>query len=284
MAVGRIWTWWQGAWHDGNVAVLGAADHGTWQGSVVFDGARAFEGTAPDLDLHCARAIQSAERMGLVPPMDAATLTAIAQEGIDRTPPGTALYVRPMLWATRGGASLVAPDPDSTAVCVCLEERPMVEPRGLKLCNTRFRRPTYDCAPTDMKAGCLYPNNARMLREAFARGYDNAVSLDALGNLAETATSNLFLVHDGVVRTPAANGTFLAGITRNRIMQLMRDDGWTVDEAVLTLDDLASADEVFTTGNANKVLPIVRYEDRDYQEGPAARRARELYWAYAHAA
>ncbi|MEM6942808.1 MAG: aminotransferase class IV, partial [Pseudomonadota bacterium] len=120
MAAHRIWTWWQGSWHEGNVAVLGAADHGTWLGSVVFDGARVFEDTAPDLDLHCARARSSAIRMGLEPPISVEEMTEIAREGIARTPPGTPLYVRPMLWAQRGAAYMVAPDPESTVFCLCL--------------------------------------------------------------------------------------------------------------------------------------------------------------------
>ena len=71
----------------------------------------------------------------------------------------------------------------------------------------------------------LYPNNARALREAKAKGFDNALVCDALGNVAETATSNVFMAKDGVVYTPAPNGTFLNGITRQRVIQLLRDDG-----------------------------------------------------------
>ena len=70
--------------------------------------------------------------------------------------------------------------------------------------------------PTDAKAGCLYPNNARMLVEARKRGFDNALVRDMLGNVAETASSNIFMVRDGVVFTPAANRTFLAGIENMR--------------------------------------------------------------------
>ncbi|MGF1554138.1 MAG: branched-chain amino acid aminotransferase [Paracoccaceae bacterium] len=278
-----IWTFWQGRWHEGDVAVLSAADHGAWLGSMVFDGARAFEDTAPDLDLHCVRAVESAKRMGLEPPLGAEEMTEIAREGIARTPANTPLYVRPMLWATGGMPGIVVPDPETTAFCLCLEEKPMPPAEGLSLTVTRFRRPTWDSAPTDVKAGCLYPNNARMLREAWARGFDNAVSLDGLGNVAETATSNVFAVTDGVVRTPIANGTFLAGITRNRVMALLKDDGTRVEEAVLSTADLARADELFTTGNAGKVLPVNRFEDRHLQVGPVTRRARALYWDFAHA-
>src|SRR3546814_6001125 len=71
-------------------------------------------------------------------------------------------------------------------------------------------------APTDAKASCLYPNSARALNEASKRGFDNAVVLDALGNVAELATANLWIAKDGVAVTPAPNGTFLNGITKQR--------------------------------------------------------------------
>lgn len=279
---GAIWTWFEGTWHQGNYPIMGAADHGAWLGSSVFDGARAFEGVAPDLDLHCARCINSAEVMGLSPAMDLDEMIALCHEGIKKFPAGTGLYIRPMMWAREGGASMVIADPDSTAFALCLEERPLPEVNGFSVTTTPFSRPMHSMAPTDAKAGCLYPNNARMLREAFRKGFDNAISLDPLGNVAETATSNLWIVRDGVALTPAPNGTFLNGITRQRVMALLREDGIETVETTLTLDDVSAADEVFSTGNAQKVMPITRYDDTEYAYGPVTRRARELYWAYAH--
>ncbi|MDT8342986.1 MAG: branched-chain amino acid aminotransferase [Thermohalobaculum sp.] len=279
---GAIWTWFEGRWQEGNVPILGAADHATWLGSLVFDGARAFEGVAPDLDLHCARANESARRMGLTPPMGDEEVTALAREGIAKFPKDTAIYVRPMLWARGGGHSMILPDPATTAFALCLEARPMPGPNGFSIMPTRFRRPTLECMPTDLKAGCLYPNNARMLREARAKGYDNAIVQDMLGNVAETATSNIFMAKDGEVFTPIPTGCFLNGITRQRVIGLLRGDGVTVTEKTLTLDDFRQADEVFATGNASKVLPVTRFEERDMQHGPMARRARALYWAFAH--
>ena len=279
---GAIWTWFNNDWHEGNFPLLGVADHATWLGSMVFDGARAFEGVAPDLDLHCARCVESAERMGLIPPVSAEELLAISREGIGKFPPGTALYIRPMMWAQDGLDFMIPPDPETTRFAVMLEEKPMPGPRGLTLTGTRFRRPTIEVMPVDVKAGCLYPNNARMLREAKGKGFDNAIVLDLLGNVAETATSNIFMARDGEVLTPIPTGCFLNGITRQRVIRLLREDGVTVHETILTLEDFASADEIFTTGNAGKVLPITRLEDRHLQVGPLARRARDLYWDFAH--
>ena len=76
-------------------------------------------------------------------------------------------------------------------------------------------------------------------------------------------------------------GTFLNGVTRQRMIQLLRDDGMEVQETTLTPEDVRTADEVFNTGNYGKVVPVIRLEDRDLQPGPVARRARELYFDYA---
>lgn len=277
-----ILTWYEGRWHRGNTPILGAADHGAWLGSLVFDGARAFEGATPDLDRHCARTNASARAMGLKPPLSDGELLELALEGVAKYPRDAELYIRPMIWARDGLALMVPPDPDSTALAVCIEERPMPPaPAGISLTTTRFRRPTIECMPTDVKAGCLYPNNARMLREARAKGYDNAVVQDMLGNVAETATSNIFAVRDGVVETPVPTGCFLAGITRARVIDLLRADGVEVVERSMTLEDFRTADEIFTTGNAMKVMPVTRLEERTLPHGPVARRARELYWDFA---
>ncbi len=131
------------------------------------------------------------------------------------------------------------------------------------------------------KAGCLYPNNARMLAEARSKGFNNALVADAMGNVAETATANIFMVRDGEVLTPVPNGTFLAGITRARHISNLAIDGTPVKEAVLTFEDFETADEVFMSGNMNKVTPVSAFEDRQYQVGPVTRRVREMYWDWA---
>jgi branched-chain amino acid aminotransferase len=282
MAGRQIWTWFEGDWHEGNTPILGAADHGTWLGSLVFDGARAFEDVTPDLDLHCARANESARRMGLNPPMGDAEITALAAEGVKKFAPGAGIYIRPMIWARNGLDYMIPPDPESAAFALCLEEKPMPPANGFSIARTRFRRPTLEVMPVDVKAGCLYPNNARMLREARSKGFDNAIVLDAIGNVAETATSNIFMARDGEVFTPIPTGCFLNGITRQRVIKLLRADGVTVRETTLTLKDFEDADEIFATGNAIKVQPVIRFEDRHLQFGPMARRARELYWDFAH--
>jgi branched-chain amino acid aminotransferase len=161
-------------------------------------------------------------------------------------------------------------------------DTPLRKPDGFSITLSPFKRPTIETAPVDAKAGCLYPNNARAMLEARSRGFDNCVTTDLVGNVAELANSNVFIAKDGQVFTPIPNGTFLNGITRQRVIKLLRGAGVTVTETVMKYRDLETADEIFATGNASKVLPVTKIDDRSLQPGPLYRRARELYWAYAH--
>lgn len=277
-----IRTYFNGSWHEGDVAIMKAADHASWLGSSVFDGARLFDGVTPDLDLHCARANASARALMMEPTVNTQDMVDIAKEGLAQFGAGAAVYIRPMYWAADGDATTIAPDPESTRFALCLEEIPMAAPTAAAtLTRTSFRRPVLENAVVNAKAGCLYPNNARMLREARAKGFSNALALDAMGNVAETATANIFMVRDGEVFTPIANGTFLAGITRARHIANLRADGVTVHETVLGYADFEAADEVFMSGNMSKVTPVTAFDDRQYQIGPVTRQVRELYWDWA---
>jgi branched-chain amino acid aminotransferase len=278
----QTWTFFDGRWHEGNVPLWGARTHAIWLGSSVFDGARVFERVAPDLDLHCTRVNASAAAMGLKPSVAAEEWAGLAREGMQKFAPGTTLYVRPMYWAERAGPLALPPDPESTRFALTLYDAPMRAPDGFSITLSPYRRPTPDSAPLDAKAGCLYPNNARAMLEARSRGFGNCVVCDFAGNVAELANSNVFMAKDGVVFTPIANGTFLAGITRKRLMGLLREAGVSVVETVLRYADLQNADELFSTGNASKVLPITKIDDRSLQPGPIYRKARELYWQFAH--
>lgn len=283
MAVGTsIKTYFEGSWHDGDVPIMRAADHGAWLGTTVFDGARYFEGVAPDLDAHCARVNASAAALMITPTVSTEDMVALVWEGLGLYPKDAAVYIRPMYWAIDGDATAIVPNAERTGFAICLEEIPLAPASAtVTLGTTRFRRPALESAVVNAKAGCLYPNNARMLTEVRAKGFINALVADALGNVAESATANVFMVRDGEVLTPVANGTFLAGITRARHIKNLAADGVTVRETVLSFEDFRSADEVFLSGNMSKVTPVTEFDGTSYQVGPIARRTRSLYWDWA---
>lgn len=278
----QTWTFFEGEWREGNAPIMGVRTQATWLASTIFDGARAFEGVTPDLDRHCARINQSAINFGLKPVVDVETWMALAREGIAKFGAKPELYIRPMYWAQSGVGGGVMFDPETTNWCLCIYEAPMPQPTGSAITLSPFRRPTAECAPVDAKAACLYPNNSRALIEAASRGFNNCLLRDLLGNVAEFGNANVFMVKDGVVLTPAPNGTFLNGITRRRVIELLRGDGVEVVETTLAYKDFLGADEIFSSGNFSKVSPVTRIDDRKLEIGPVYSRARRLYWDFAH--
>jgi len=272
------WTYIDGRWHEGNPLVLGPMHHATWLSSVIFDGARAFEGVTPDLDRHCARAIRSAENMGMKPMLTAGEIEAVCRDGVAKFPKDAELYIRPMFFAEGGW---IDPDPATTRFMCSVYDSPLPK-GGFSACISTFRRPSPETAPTDAKASCLYPLAGRMMLEAKNRGFENAIVRDMIGNIAEFATANLFFAKDGVVHTPILNGTFLPGVTRYRVIDLLRKAGYRVEERAVKVKEVLEADEIFSSGNYAKVQPCTKVEDRDLQAGPIYKRARELYWEFAH--
>ena len=283
MATGNnIRTYFNGTWHKGNVPVINAADHGAWLGSNVFDGARYFNGVAPDLLAHCQRVNNSAKALMLKPSVEANDMVEIIWEGLKQYEADAAVYIRPMYWAIDGDLTAIVPNQESVGFAICLEQIPLApESKTVSLTKTKFRRPVLEDAVVNAKAGCLYPNNARMLVEARSKGFSNALVTDAMGNVAETATANIFMVKDGEVLTPIPNGTFLSGITRARHISNLSEAGIKVHETVLTYTDFESADEIFMSGNMNKVTAVTAFEDFQFQIGSVTKKVRDLYWDWA---
>ena len=283
MATGKnILTYFNGTWHTGNVPIINAADHGAWLGSNVFDGARYFNGVAPDLLAHCQRVNNSAKALMLKPSVEANDMVEIIWEGLKQYEAGAAVYIRPMYWAIDGDLTAIVPNQESVGFAICLEQIPLApESKTVSLTKTKFRRPVLEDAVVNAKAGCLYPNNARMLVEARSKGFSNALVTDAMGNVAETATANIFMVKDGEVFTPIPNGTFLSGITRARHISNMNAAGIKVHEIVLTYAEFESADEIFMSGNMNKVTAVTAFEDFQFQIGSVTKKVRNLYWDWA---
>jgi len=270
-------TWFNGVWTDGNVPLIGAMDHSVWLASSVFDGARSIHRMAPDLRAHCERVYDSTRRVGLQLELPIDEMMRLCVEGIHRFPADADLYIRPLVFGTAG--LLV---PEASGFALTLFDAPLPPFAGFSAHLSQRRRPSPLAATTDAKASALYPNVARALREATAAGFHNAVVLDPDGHVAEFATANLFLVTDqGEVVTPAANGTFLAGITRARTIKLLAEAGVDVQQRTVEPDELERAREIFSTGNYSKVMPCTRYNDRELPIGSIATSARDRYMQFA---
>ena len=214
--------------------------------------------------------------MWLKPIMSEAAIVELAREGVRKFAPDAELYIRPMYWAEHNGVARCPPTRSRPASVSRSTRRRCREPTGVSITRSGFAKPLAITMPIDAKAGCLYPNNARALIEARTRGFDNCLMFDMLGNVAELATANVFIAKDGVVMTPMANGSFLNGVTRQRVLHCCaRWRGRARSDAEFA--DFDTADEIFVVGNFGKVTPVRRIDGRDLQPGPVlSPRARTL--------
>ena len=268
-------------WVEGNPRIIGPLSHGSWMGSPVFDGGRCFDGLAPDLMEHCERVIRSAKAMLMNPPISSTKIFDVAQIGIKKLGKKKDLYIRPLIWA-EDSMGLLRCDPNSAKFCISIIEMPMPNEEGFSACITKYTRPTILSAPTDAKAACLYPNGARAMQYAFEKGFDNAIILDPLGNIAEFASSNLFSVINGELYTPEDNGTFLAGVTRKRVLELCKTLGITVHECKLTIEMLLNSSEIFSTGNYGKIMHLNKLDEKKFKPGVFFKKIKKAYWDYSN--
>ena len=268
-----------GSWVQGNEKIIGPLSHGSWMGSPVFDGARYFNGVAPDLKDHCKRVIKSAKAMLMDPKISYDEIFDLSIEGIKKLGKDKDIYIRPLIWA-EDSMGLLRCDPSSTNFCLSIIHMPMPTSYNFTACISKFTRPTPLSAPTDAKAACLYPNGARAMNEAFSKGFDNAVVMDPYGNVAEFASSNIFIVKNKTVITPKDNGTYLAGITRNTTLKLCKALNINVLENDLSTNDLYNADEIFSTGNYGKLMYVNKLDNIKFKEGCVFKKIKQAYLDY----
>lgn len=271
-------------WAEAQVHVL---THGLHYGSGVFEGIRAYE--TPDgtaifrLTEHIERLHASAKayRIPLVVPV--AEIVAACKEVI-RVNGLEAGYLRPLAFYGLGAIGL---NPAGAAVQTVvaawrwgayLGEDGVTN--GIRAHVSSWRRvPPASFIPTAKGTG-QYLNSIIAKQEAIAGGYDEAIMLNADGNVSEATGENIFVVRSGTVLTPPVSAGILDGITRRTVMTLLADDGADVREAEITRGDLYGADEVFLTGTAAEVTPIREIDDRTIgvgRPGPLTRRAQELF-------
>ncbi len=158
--------------------------------------------------------IRSARKMLMEPKLAWEEIQALALEAVEKFPAGTPLYIKPMFFCADG---FLLPDASKTQFVLHVFKAPMPGTDGFSAHFSPYLRAWPSMAPTDAKASCLYPNGQRAIKEASAAGFDNAIMLDGDGNVAEFASSNIWIAKDGRISTPVDNGTFLNGITRQRV-------------------------------------------------------------------
>ena len=258
---GKIWM--NGTLVDWKDATIHVASHVVHYGSGVFEGARCYKtprGSACfRLDAHMRRLFDSCRIYRMEPQADQAALTAAVLETI-RANEFKACYIRPIVY--RGYNELgVNPFPCPVDVAILTWEwgaylgKDALE-QGVDVRVSSWTRAHPNTFPTLAKSSANYANSQLIKMEAIAEGYSEGIALDTNGNLSEGSGQNLFLVRDDVLYTPPLSAAVLPGITRDTIMTLARDLGFTVLEQQLPREMLYISDEAFFVGTAAEITPI----------------------------
>jgi branched-chain amino acid aminotransferase len=279
----RSIAWADGVWHDAAAdATVSVLDHGLLYGDGVFEGIRFYAGQPFLLDRHLRRLRASARCLLLDVPLGDAAFEALCDEAIERfdEPDG---YIR--LIVTRGSGALGVSPHTCDRSTVLLIAAPLqlyaveLYERGVDVITASVRRAAADAVPPQVKS-LNYLTSVLASIEALARGAHEALLLNAAGEIAECTADNLFLVSDGLVRTPPATAGGLRGITRDHVIGLLRADGVRVAEEPLVLADAWTADEAFMTGTGAEVVPIASIDARALPApGRLTLRARDLFAA-----
>jgi branched-chain amino acid aminotransferase len=232
-------------------------------GDQVWEGMRVYHGTVFRLDAHLERLEHSAKILRIVLPLDRAGLANAVRATLASN--GFAHDVHIRLMVSRGERTTSGMDPRTAPraghLYIIAEEKPVAErPVAQRLRTSSIRRPPPDVLdPSIHHANQLNSILARM--QVMETGVDAALMLDVQGFVAETDTANIFCVRGGRVLTPLPVAC-LHGITRAVVIDEARRLGIDVQERSLSLADFYSADEVFTTGTAQELVPVVAIDDR----------------------
>jgi branched-chain amino acid aminotransferase len=258
------WIWMNGKlvpWDDARIHVMSHVVH---YGSNVFEGIRAYDTSSLGpavfcLDQHLARMYRSAKvyRMCIPYPQEElkqATFETILANKL------RSCYIRPLVYR---GYDSIGVEPRNCPVDVAIATiewgrylGPEAIEQGVDVGVSSWRRMAPDTLPAAIKAGGHYTNSQLIHIEAAELGYSEGIALDVYGYVSEGSGENIFVVEDGIIRTPPRASSILGGITRACVMALAADLGYTVREEAIAREALYAADEVFFTGTAAEITPI----------------------------
>lgn len=275
-------------WREASVHVL---THSLHYGLAVFEGIRAYPTAAGPaifrLDDHLQRLLDSAHILGMAHDFDRRSLADACRQAIRRNALD-ACYLRPLLFL---GAEKLGIDPVGTQVHAMVaawawraylgEQAPVA---GIRVRISSFTRHHVNAQMCRAKSVSTYSNSILATREAKADGYDEALLLDTEGFVAEGAGENVFAVKNGVLLEPAI-GSALDGITRRSVLDIAAEMGVPVVSRRLTRDELYCADEMFLTGTAAEIVPVVEVDRRRVgvgHRGPLTAEIQRRYFDCVH--
>jgi len=198
----------------------------------------------------------------------------------------TSAYLRPLIYLGSGALGLGSMEPPVRTVVAAFEWGAYLGDdgltKGIRCKVSAFRRGAVDSIMSKGKICGQYTTSILAKRDAIKSGYDEAIMLDGNGLVTEGTGENIFMVKDGVIRTPPKSASILAGITRETVMTLAEQLGYDLREEQFTRDQLWTADEIFLTGTAAEVTPVRELDDRRVgsgEPGPVTRRIQDHFFS-----
>ncbi|MBJ6987475.1 MULTISPECIES: branched-chain amino acid aminotransferase [unclassified Devosia] len=280
------WIWFDGElkpWKDAKIHVL---THGLHYASSVFEGERCYGGEIFKSAEHTERLIRSAATLDMQLPYSAEEIEAAKRLVLDKNGL-TDAYLRPVVW--RGSEELSVPARNNKVhVAIAAWVWPSYfsteeKLKGIRLEWSKWRRPDPATIPHTAKAAGLYMICTLSKDAAMANGYADALMLDYRGYVAEATGANVFFIKGKNIVTPTPD-CILNGITRQTVIQLAKDAGYTVTERHMQPEELAEFDECFLTGTAAEVTPVSEVGEYRFTPGNGCRELIELYTAASHPA
>jgi branched-chain amino acid aminotransferase len=276
-------------WFNGRIveceeARVHVLTHALHYGTGVFEGIRGYWNGSNlhvfRLRDHIVRLVNSAKLVGFnigytVEQLVDATIEVIRANGFRED-----VYIRPIAFVGEGGISL---DITGMPVEIAIAAFPFgkyLKAEGVRVKVVSWRRVPSFSMPVMAKASGIYLNSVIALREARLEGYDEAILLDWRGYVAEGSGENVFIVRRGVIATPSTTASILEGITRDTVIRIARDEGYMVEERDITREELLTAEEVFFTGTAAEITPVLEVDGRPVGEGkpgPITMKLKERY-------
>ncbi|HEX5846854.1 MAG TPA: branched-chain amino acid aminotransferase [Rhodoplanes sp.] len=273
-------------WLDGKLvpwpeAKLHVLSHGLHYASAVFEGERAYGGEIFKSTEHSERLKRSAQALDFEIPYSVAEIDAAKRLVLERNRQRDA-YLRPVAWR---GSEMMGVSAQANAIHLAIASwqwpsyfNPAQRLKGIRLDLAEYRRPDPATAPSGAKASGLYMICTVSKHRAERKGYADAMMLDWQGRVAECTGANIFFVKDGTIHTPIAD-CFLAGITRQTVIELARRRGIKVVERRIWPAELGEFSECFITGSAAEVTPVSEIADWRFTPGEITKQLMEDYHA-----
>jgi branched-chain amino acid aminotransferase len=283
----------QWVWQDGTIvpwskATVHISATGLQYGAGVFEGIRCYETReGPALfrmKSHLDRFYASAARHDMQIPYSHEDLECAVAETVRRNG-FTSCYVRPISYYGSGRPGILADGCPIRVAILCWPWAPLLgvegQQSGVRVTISKWVKLHFTMLPTTAKACGGYLNATLAAKEARSRGYDEALMLDADGNISEGPTENIFIVHNNTLITNDERSSILLGITRDSVITIARNLGYTVEIKTIRLDDLRSASEAFFTGTAAEITPIRELDGTSIgcgQRGPITQTIQNVFW------